>query len=70
MGAYNSRGQTGGPGFLVQALRKPDTIAFPPGFESSIQRPDDSAQHRLIGKHLIRRTAIEILMLNRSGRVE
>jgi len=35
---YNSRGQPRGPGFLVQALRKPDTIAFPPGFESSIKR--------------------------------
>jgi len=35
---YNSRGQPRGLGFLVQALRKPDTIAFPPGFESSVQR--------------------------------
>jgi len=35
---YNSRGQPRGPGFLVQALRKPDNIAFPPGFESSVQR--------------------------------
>ena len=35
---YNSRGQPRGPRFLVQALRKPDTIAFPPGFGSSVQR--------------------------------
>ncbi|HRA90378.1 MAG TPA: replication initiator protein A, partial [Planctomycetaceae bacterium] len=35
---YNSRGQPRGPGFLVQSLKKPDTIAFPPGFESSVQR--------------------------------
>ncbi len=35
---YNNRGQPRGPGFLVQALRKTDTIAFPPGFESSVQR--------------------------------
>jgi len=35
---YNSRGQPRGPGFQVQDLRKPDTIAFPPGFESSVQR--------------------------------
>jgi len=35
---YNSRGQPRGPGFLVQSLKKPDMIAFPPGFESSIQR--------------------------------
>ena len=35
---YNSHGQPRGPGFLVQALRKPDAIAFPPGFESSVQR--------------------------------
>ena len=35
---YNSRGHPRGPGFLVQAVRKPDTIAFPPGFESSVQR--------------------------------
>ena len=35
---YNSRGQPRGPGFLVQALKKPETIAFPPGFDSSVQR--------------------------------
>jgi len=35
---YNSRGQPRGPGFLVQSLKKPDNISFPPGFESSVQR--------------------------------
>ena len=35
---YNSRGQPRGPGFLVQSLKTPDMIAFPPGFESSVQR--------------------------------
>ena len=33
------------------------------------QRPENSAQHRLIGKHLIQRTAVEVLMLNGPGRV-
>ena len=35
---YNSRGQPRGPGFLVQSLKKPDIISFPPGFESSVHR--------------------------------
>ena len=35
---YNNRGQPRGPGFLVQSIRNPSAIAFPPGFESSIQR--------------------------------
>ena len=33
------------------------------------QWPEDSDEHRLIGKHLIQRTAIEALILNRTGRV-
>ena len=39
-GAYNSRGQPRGPGFLVQSIRNPSAIALPPGFESSIQRQE------------------------------
>ncbi|MCA9016666.1 MAG: replication initiator protein A [Planctomycetaceae bacterium] len=35
---YNNRGQPRGPGFLVQSIRNPTAIAFPPGFESSVQR--------------------------------
>ena len=41
---YNNHGQPRGPGFLVQALRKPDHISFPPGFESSSQRRDKQLQ--------------------------
>ena len=37
---YNSRGQSRGPGFLIQSIRNPSTIALPPGFESSIQRQE------------------------------
>jgi hypothetical protein len=37
---YNSRGQPRGPGFLVQSIKNPSTIALPPGFESSIQRQE------------------------------
>jgi len=55
---YNSRGQPRGPGFLVQSLKKPAMIAFPPGFESSIQRlnrqqakeAQKQAQQRAISK--------------------
>jgi hypothetical protein len=32
---YNGKGQSRGPGFLVQSIRNPDAIAFPPGFVSS-----------------------------------
>ncbi len=34
---YNSHGQPRGPGFLVQAIRNPNSIVFPRGFESSEQ---------------------------------
>ena len=37
---YNNRGQPRGPGFLIQSIRNPSTIALPPGFESSIQRQE------------------------------
>jgi hypothetical protein len=33
------------------------------------QRPEDVAQHRLIGKHLIQRIAVKVLMLNGTDRV-
>jgi hypothetical protein len=32
---YNSKGQSRGPGFLVQSIRNPNAITFPPGFVSS-----------------------------------
>lgn len=32
---YNGKGQSRGPGFLVQSIRNPAAIAFPPGFVSS-----------------------------------
>ena len=35
---YNSHGQARGAGFLVQSIRNPAGVAFPKGFESSIQR--------------------------------
>ncbi len=31
--------------------------------------PEDSDDHRLIGKHLIQRTTVEVLKLNRTSRV-
>ncbi len=31
---YNARGQSRGPGFLVQSIKNPKSIEFPPGFES------------------------------------
>ncbi|MDZ4852073.1 MAG: replication initiator protein A [Pirellulaceae bacterium] len=34
---YNARGQSRGPGFLVQSIKNPKAIEFPPGFESSHQ---------------------------------
>ncbi len=34
---YNNHGQPRGPGFLVQAVRNPNSITFPSGFESSEQ---------------------------------
>ncbi|GAA4470017.1 replication initiator protein A [Novipirellula rosea] len=34
---YNNHGQPRGPGFLVQAIRNPNSIVFPRGFESSEQ---------------------------------
>jgi hypothetical protein len=37
---YNSRGQSRGPGFLVQSIKNPSAIALPPGFESTIQRQE------------------------------
>ena len=41
-----------------------------PGRSCAIfQWPEDSDEHRLIGKHLIQRTAVEVLILNRTGRV-
>lgn len=33
------------------------------------QCPEDSEEHRLIGKHLIQRTAVEVLILTRTSRV-
>lgn len=47
--------------------RRADDI--PSGSRAIFQRPEHAAQHRLIGKHLIQRTAVEVLMLNRTGRV-
>ena len=35
---YNSKGQTKGAGFLVASIRNSADYAFPPGFESSVQR--------------------------------
>ncbi len=35
---YNGKGQSRGPGFLVQSIKNPSAITFPPGFESSIKR--------------------------------
>ncbi len=37
---------------------------------SIFQRPGHTAQHRLIGKHLIQRTAVEVLMLNGTDRIQ
>ncbi len=34
---YNQRGQSRGPGFLVQSIKNPNRIEFPPGFESRAQ---------------------------------
>ncbi len=33
---YNSRNQPRGPGFLVNAIKNPDSIAIPPGFKQSV----------------------------------
>ena len=45
------------------------TDHIPSSSRAIFQRPENSTQHRLIGKHLIQRTAIEVLMLNGTGRV-
>ena len=36
---YNQRGQPRGAGFLVQSIKKPQSIELPKGFESSAQSP-------------------------------
>lgn len=43
---YNLRGQNRGAGFLVQAIRQPNKIAFPTGFESSQQIADRKAAEK------------------------
>jgi len=35
---YNSKGQSRGPGFLIQSIRNPAAITFPPGFMSSASK--------------------------------
>lgn len=35
---YNARGQERGPGFLVQAIKNPGSVARPPGFESAADK--------------------------------
>lgn len=35
---YNAKGQKRGPGFLVSAIKNPDAISLPRGFESSAHR--------------------------------
>lgn len=39
------------------------------GSRAIFQRPEHSAQHRLIGKHLIQRTAAHVFLLNGTSRV-
>ncbi len=35
---YNNKGQSRGPGFLIQSIRNPAAITFPPGFMSSASK--------------------------------
>jgi hypothetical protein len=51
---YNNHGQQRGPGFLVQAVRNPNSIAFPSGFESSEQ----AAQRRAAENSRIKRKRV------------